>query len=67
MLLFKCETSHARQFSTEILGMQVMKDIPQLRACFLSFNVSKSTDFRSRAAGQEYAGGAQGVHSVTTL
>jgi hypothetical protein len=47
--------------------MQIMKDIPHLRTCFLSFNVAKSIYCRSRAAGQEYAGGAQGVHSVTTL
>ncbi|MCS6924660.1 MAG: VOC family protein, partial [Candidatus Binatia bacterium] len=32
------DLERSRAFYTEILGMQVMKDVPQLRACFLSFN-----------------------------
>lgn len=32
------DLARSRKFYTEILGMQVMKDVPQLRACFLSFN-----------------------------
>jgi catechol 2,3-dioxygenase len=32
------DLERSRQFYTEILGMQVMKDVPQIGAVFLSFN-----------------------------
>lgn len=32
------ELERSRKFYTEILGMQVVKDVPQIKACFLSFN-----------------------------
>ncbi|MEW6299619.1 MAG: VOC family protein [Thermodesulfobacteriota bacterium] len=32
------DLERSRAFYTGILGMQVMKDVPQIRACFLSFN-----------------------------
>lgn len=32
------ELERSRKFYTETLGMQVVKDVPQIKACFLSFN-----------------------------
>jgi catechol 2,3-dioxygenase len=32
------DLERSRQFYTEILGMQIMKDVPQIGAVFLSFN-----------------------------
>jgi catechol 2,3-dioxygenase len=32
------DLERSRKFYTEILGMQVMKDVPQINAAFLSFN-----------------------------